>query len=178
VTPAHRSARRGLGGAGISRHSSQIGSSMVLLPPSVRPLRALHRLTAAAAWALVGATVAASEAERPPLLALRQGAELSCQPALPYFCENVHVRCVGLTTVAASPFKLRVAAGSPTVALVIDDENQARYQDAEVEWAEDGSYLLLSPRSANGYVKLLADGKYIFRHYIQGRGVMSLGHCK
>lgn len=151
---------------------------MLRLLPSVSPLRALHRLTTAAAWALVGATAAASEAERSPLLALRHGGELSCQPALPHFCENVHVRCTGLTTVATSAFKLRVAAGSPSVALVIGDENQARYQDAEVEWAEDGSYLLLSPRSANGYVKLLADGKYIFRHYTQGRGVMSLGHCK
>lgn len=141
-------------------------------------LRTLHRLTTAAAWALVGATVAASEAERSPLFALRQGGELSCQPTFAHFCENVHVRCAGLTTVAALPFKLRVVAGSRSVALVTGDENQARYEDAEVEWAEDDSYLLLSPRSANGYVKLLADGKYIFRHYIQGRGVMSLGYCK
>ena len=26
--------------------------------------------------------------------------------------------------------------------------------------------------------KLLSDGRYVFRHYIQSRGVMSLGQCK
>jgi hypothetical protein len=74
---------------------------------------------------------------------------------------------------------LRAAAGSKTVALVAQDaEDQRNYEGASSEWAEDGSYLLLSPRSTNGYVKLSSDGKYAFRHYIQSRGVMSLGQCK
>jgi hypothetical protein len=141
--------------------------------------RVIHRLTAAAAWTLVGATVAANETERSPLVALRQGRELSCQPTLPYFCENMHVRCAGRTAVATFPFALRAAPGLDSVALVASDaDDQLPYEHAKVEWAEDGSYLLISPRNTNGYVKLAADGKYVFRHYIQGRGVMSLGHCK
>ena len=104
---------------------------------------------------------------------------MSCQPALPHFCENVHVRCAGQTAVATFAFKLRAAPAINSIALVADDgENQREYENARVEWAEDGSHLLLLPPSTSGYVKLLSDGKYVFRHYIQGRGVMSLGQCK
>jgi len=141
-------------------------------------LRALHRLTTAAAWTLVGATAVANNAECSPLLELRKGEELSCRPTLPHFCENMHVRCAGQTEVATFPFKLRGASGLNSIALMASDEDKQRqYEDARVEWAEDGSYLLLSARSGKGYVKLLADGNYVFRHYIQDRGVMSLGHC-
>jgi hypothetical protein len=91
----------------------------------------------------------------------------------------MHVRCAGQTAVATFPFKLRFAPASNTVALLTqDEENGSNYTDASSEWAQDGSYLLLLPPNAGGYVKLLGDGKYVFRHYISGRGVMSLGHCR
>lgn len=142
-------------------------------------LRRLHRMTAAAAWTLVGTAALSIEAERPPLAALRQGGELSCRPTLPHFCENMHVRCAGQTAVATFPFRLRAASGVNFVALLASDEdNQRQYEKAGVQWAEDGSYLLLSPPGSSGYVKLFEDGRYVFRHYIQGRGVVSLGHCK
>ena len=91
----------------------------------------------------------------------------------------MHVRCAGQTAVTTFPFKLRVGPGVNTVALAAqDEENHSKYAGALLEWAEDGSYVLLSPGNDIGYIKLLADGKYIFRHYIQGRGVMSLGQCR
>lgn len=147
--------------------------------PERLTLRTLHRLAIAAVWTLAATTAVASNAERSPLLALRQGEALSCQPTFSHFCENVHVRCAGQTEVATFPFRLRAASGPGSVALMAGDEDRQRqFEDASVEWAEDGSYVLLSPRGSNGYVKLLANGRYVFRHYIQGRGVMSLGHCR
>jgi len=137
------------------------------------------QLAFAAVLAVASATAASSEAEPSAILKLREGGELSCEPALPHFCENVHVRCAGQTTVATFPFKLRAAPGSMSVVLLAqDEEDQRNYVGASSEWAEDSSHLLLSPRSVNGYVKLSSDGKYVFRHYIQGRGVMSLGLCR
>jgi hypothetical protein len=104
---------------------------------------------------------------------------LSCEPMLPYFCENMHVSCAGRTTIAALPFKLRMAPGINYVALVCEDQDsQGKYAGASHEWAEDGNSLLFSPRNASGYIKLLKNGSYALRHYIVGRGVMSLGQCR
>lgn len=76
-------------------------------------------------------------------------------------------------------FKLRTAGGTgPVQLLTASEEFQRRYEDASVEWDKDGGYVLLTPKAANGYVKLMAGGKYVFRHYLQSVGVMSLGHCK
>jgi hypothetical protein len=132
-------------------------------------LRALVALV----WVAAFPAGAADDALR----TLRQGGEVSCRSPEPFFCENVHVRCAGRTSVPAVPFVLRAAAGS--IELVSEaPEVQRTYQDAKVEWGEGGSYVLLMPRGANGYVKLLADGKYVFRHYIGSLGVMSLGTCR
>lgn len=91
----------------------------------------------------------------------------------------MHVRCSGQTSVATFEFTLRATGNTGTVELVTAAaEFQQRYENADVEWDKDGGYVLLSPKAANGYVKLLADGKYVFRHYIQSTGVMSLGQCK
>ena len=90
----------------------------------------------------------------------------------------MHVRCSGRTSVATFAFKLRTKAGTSTVDLLTSSEEfQQRYANANVEWDKDGGYVLLTPQAAKGYVKLLADGNYVFRHYINGAGVMSLGHC-
>ena len=142
-------------------------------------MRLLHLASIIAALVPWSGNTAANESAPGPLGTLRQGAELSCQSPEPYFCENMHVRCAGRTTVATFPFTLRAEAGGALVALTpVDAEGPGAYQHAKVEWAEDHSYLLLSPRVGSGYVKVLADGKYVFRHYIQSRGVMSLGQCQ
>jgi hypothetical protein len=113
------------------------------------------------------------------LLKLRQGGAVSCQPTLPYFCENVHVRCSRRTSVATFPFELRVTGITGTLeAAPAAEEVQRQYENAVVEWSKDGDYVLLAPTASNGYLKVLSDGKYIFRHYVQNAGVMSLGHCK
>lgn len=127
--------------------------------------------------ALVSVVAFPAGAAGDPLLTLRQGGEVACRSPEPFFCENVHVRCAGRTSVPAVPFVLRAAASS--VELVSEaQEVQRTYRGARVEWDEEGTYVLLLPRQANGYVKLLADGKYVFRHYIGSLGVMSLGACR
>jgi hypothetical protein len=134
-------------------------------------LRTLHALAWTVPWLAVAAAADA------PLDTLRQGGEVSCRSPEPFFCENVHVRCAGRTAVETFPFALRAASGSVEL-VTAAQEFQRTYQDAKVEWGEGGSYVLLMPRGANGYVKLLADGKYVFRHYIGSLGVMSLGTCR
>ena len=131
--------------------------------------------------ACLGSTAAAvaSATDDDVLLKLRQGGALSCQPTLRYFCENVHVRCIGRTSVPTFPFELRVTGVTGTLeAASAAEEVQRQYENAVVEWSKEGDYVLLVPTASNGYLKVLSDGKYIFRHYVQNAGVMSLGHCK
>ncbi|MDH4093177.1 MAG: hypothetical protein OEV81_00145 [Betaproteobacteria bacterium] len=123
---------------------------------------------------IAGAAAAADDV----LHALRQHGQVSCRSEEPFFCENVHVRCAGRTAVQTFPFVLRATAGSVTL-VTEAPEFQRQYENADLEWAGDGSYILLQPKGVQGYVKLLADGKYVFRHYLQqGVGVMSLGRCR
>lgn len=142
-------------------------------------IRIFNLLAAGIAWLASASLVVANEANTATLLKLRQGGELSCQPTLPHFCENMHVRCSGKTTVPTFEFSLRNATTTVALELTTTAEDfQRQYQSQNVEWDKGGSYVLLSPKASNGYIKLHSDGKYVLRHYIQGLGVMSLGHCK
>lgn len=141
--------------------------------------RTLHLLLFGIAWLSSSGDVVADEADVAAFFARRQAGEVACTPTLPYFCENMHVRCAGRTTVPTFEFKLRTTASAgPVQLLAASEEFQKIYENADVEWGKDGDYVLLSPKAAKGYVKLVSDGKYVFRHYLQSVGVMSLGHCR
>ena len=149
----------------------------------VRPHRVtswpLHALLSGLACLGSAVAAVADETADARLSKLRQAGVVSCQPALPYFCENVHVRCSGRTSVPTFPFRLRVAGSTGSLEPAsAAEEVQRLYQNAAVEWSKDDDYVVLSPRASNGYLKVLSDGKYIFRLYVQSVGVMSLGYCK
>lgn len=128
--------------------------------------------------ALPGLAVADDAAESAVARLARAGS-LACRPELPHFCDNVHVRCVGFTKVPTFAFTLRATPqkGSLEPAEGAEDFRQ-RYEGAQIEWDRNGEYVLLQPTGSNGYVKLFADGRYVFRHYEQAKGVMSLGQCR
>ena len=163
-----------------------MGIHFVAVPPNnadLRPhavtARALPLLLLGVAWLSSSGDAVADEAAVTTFLARRQAEEVACTPTLPHFCENMHVRCSGKTSVPTFEFKLRTTGSTGLVQLLTaSEEFQRLYENANVEWDKDGDYVLLSPRATNGYVKLMSDGKYVFRHYIQSVGVMSLGHCK
>jgi hypothetical protein len=76
-------------------------------------------------------------------------------------------------------FTLRTQGSAGSLELVATSEAfQRRCEGAHVEWDKDGGYTLLWLEEGPGYVKLLVDGRYVFRHCIQGLGVMSLGQCR
>jgi hypothetical protein len=142
-------------------------------------LRTLHLLVSGIAWLGENGAALANETPVAPLLKLRQAGEVACQPTLPHFCENMHVRCSGKTPVPTFEFKLRATSRTGSIELATaPEEFQRQYENANVEWDIDGGYVLLWPKATNGYVKLLSDGKYVFRHYLQSGGVMSLGRCR
>ena len=104
--------------------------------------------------------------------------ELSCQPSVPAFCGNMHVSCSGQTSIKTFLFKLRATPSHGTIESAPETEAmRTLYENGRIEWDGQGRYVLLLPRHASGYIKLLSDGTYSFRYYAQGVGVMSIGRC-
>jgi hypothetical protein len=119
-----------------------------------------------------------SDAPQSAILKLAQTGEVSCQPSLPFFCSNVHVSCSGQTSIETFPFKLRATLTQGTIESAHETEAfRMQYENGRVEWDRGGTYVILLPRLTNGYIKLLSDDTYSFRHYSQHGGVMSIGRC-
>ncbi len=113
---------------------------------------------------------------------LAETGEVSCEPALPVFCGNIHVSCSGPSALKAFPFKLR-ASGSrgwiETAADTADPKGIGElYENGRLDWDSRLAYVIVQPHRGNGYVKVQADGSYSFRHYSQDGATMSRGYCR
>jgi hypothetical protein len=140
-----------------------------------RSLDAFALRLSSAALAITATVVVASEDPQATIAKLARTGEVSCQPALPFFCGNIHVACSGLTTTRTFAFRLRVAGADGWIESASDIG--ALYAPGRVEQDPEGAYLILRPRQGGGYIKLLADGSYSFRHYARDAATMSYGRC-
>lgn len=144
-----------------------------MTPPLVQAARVgASSLLLVVAWAGVGAQTPDAVSN------LKRAGHIACEPSVPYFCANVHVSCAGKTSVATFPFTLRItpsgsALGAPPSAKAFAEA----YAGANVEWSNEGRYVILRPARSSGYIKIFRDGSYVFRHYPHHEGVMSLGTC-
>lgn len=141
------------------------------------------RVRRAVAAGLGAAAVFAAAADAAPsaIAALVRSGAVACQPAMPLFCSNIHVSCAGPSQMRALPFTLRATRSTGAIDIAAADTAGLRelYADARVEWDTDDAYVILRPRQASGYVKLLADGTYIVRHYTAPyAATMSRGRCE
>jgi hypothetical protein len=122
---------------------------------------------------------AASDASRTATSLRAQAVAVECQPALPFFCTNIHVACSGRTEVRTFPFMLRANSSRGWIESKSDASGLRKsYENGSVDWGKDGMYVILRPQGRKGYIKLLANGKYSFRHYSQDVGIMSHGQCR
>ena len=129
---------------------------------------------------LFGSSGFATESTAPQtaITKLAKTGAVSCQPALPSFCSNLHVSCSGQTPINTFPFKLRANLLHGSIESEPEPEGlQRQYENGRVEWDREGMYVIVLPRLASGYIKMLSDGTYSFRHYSQHVGVMSVGRC-
>jgi hypothetical protein len=94
------------------------------------------------------------------------------------FCSNIHVSCSGPSSIRTFPFVLRATRARGAIESTSDTSGiEEQYKNASVEWHGEGEYVILRPRRGNGYIKMLADGRYSFRHYPEHVGLMSRGLC-
>ena len=120
------------------------------------------------------AAVSCSAYSAPP-----RAVDVECEPALPVFCQNIHVSCAGPTELRTFAFRLRVVSGKGWIeAEPGAAEFQLLYSDARIEWSEAQGDVILRPREGPGYIKLQADGRFSFRHYPQSIGIMAYGRCQ
>ena len=122
---------------------------------------------------------AGSDAPQSATAKLTQAGEISCQPVFPVFCSNIHVACSGPSSMKTFPFKLRATTTAGSIESNSDTGGiREQYENARVEWESGGASVILRPRQASGYVKLLSDGTYVIRHYVAPHtATMSRGNC-
>ena len=111
--------------------------------------------------------------------ALARTGTASCKPALAFFCRNIHVRCSGRSTIPTFAFDITINAGQAVLKPTGDNgEATMAPRSGPVEWANDQAYVIVWLRPRPGYLKIAADGRYIFRHYFRDTGYMSYGSCR
>jgi hypothetical protein len=159
-------------GAGASGAVPSVGGKPLFVPP--------RQATLAVALVVLGSSALPAESGTPPsaVAKLAHTGEVACQPALPYFCSNLHVACAGQTSMKAFAFKLKSVQAQGTIESAPDPDNVLlQYDNGRIEWDRDGAYALLIPPQGSGYIKLLSDGSYSVRHYAPRGAVMSIGRC-
>lgn len=141
-------------------------------------LEAFAPLAAALALSLAAGLAGAKES-RTAIAKLAQAGAVACQPAHPVFCSNIHVFCSGPSALKTFAFKLRATRAQGSMEGPADTAGvAAQYENARVQWHHKDGYVILRPRQGNGYLKMLADGSYSFRHYSRDDATMSRGHCR
>ncbi len=103
--------------------------------------------------------------------------EVQCEPVHPFFCMNIHAGCAGRTDLAAVPFKLKADAGRGSIESP-DPDLRELYANGRADWDDGETRVLIRPASGQGYIRLLTDGRYVFRYYRGDAGVMSYGDCR
>jgi hypothetical protein len=132
----------------------------------------------ASALSVSAGFTAGGDASQAETSLLAHAVEVQCQPALPFFCGNIHVACSGRTEVRTFPFRFHANASRGWIESKSDTSGfQKLYEDGRVAWGKDDAYVILRPQGREGYIRLLANGKYSFRHYSQDVGIMSHGQC-
>jgi len=103
--------------------------------------------------------------------------EVQCEPVHPVFCMNIHAGCAGRTETPALAFKLKADAGRGSIESP-DADMRELYANGRAEWEDGETRVIVRPQRGQGYIRLLADGRYVFRYYRGDTGIMSYGSCQ
>lgn len=104
---------------------------------------------------------------------------IACEPSHPFFCLNIHAGCAGRTETATFAFRLHAAGGRGWIESAADTPDVRQlYENGRAEWGGEDTRVIVRPNRGPGYIRLLPDGKYIFRYYRGASGIMSYGQCR
>ena len=106
------------------------------------------------------------------------GNTLRCEPALPFFCKNIHIGCAGRTRMETGPFKILLSGDSQAIVI---QEKTAWSGDLTV--GEDGRSFVVRLTGKRDWIKVEGSKtsptlRYSERLYTQRGPVMSRGTCE
>ena len=108
---------------------------------------------------------------------LTRGESLSCTPAYPVFCANIHFACSGHSRVPTEDLSV-VLVGDSAVLTPTTATGDAATRRGPARFGERDAYLLVRFEPARDYFKVEADGRYSHRIYRRGGALMSRGTCR
>lgn len=99
-------------------------------------------------------------------MSLLAAALLSCVPALPFYCGNIHVGCAGRTRIETHPFDIQ--------------DGSVHFADGTV-WPvrlqTDGSTKILWRQDSTDWIRIDDTGRFSVRRYRKGQAMMTRGKC-
>jgi hypothetical protein len=100
-------------------------------------------------------------------LALEADASTKCTPALPFYCENIHIGCAGRSKISTQGFTFR--------------EQSVVFENGTV-WnvrpREDRKALILWRQDNDDWIRIEENNRFSLRRYDHGRALMMRGHCR
>ena len=102
---------------------------------------------------------------------------VDCQSTEPFFCANVHISCSGQSRIKTFDFTLKVDGESGVVNVI---NANSEYEDSfagRITRGENGRYLIFRPNDSRDYFKVMADGSFSQRRYVNKNALMTYGRC-
>ena len=93
-----------------------------------------------------------------------------CQPALPFYCANIHVGCAGRSRRPGEAFVLRIDGE-------IAAARFASGHEADMSVHRDARATVLRDRTTTDWVRLLPDGTFVHRIQSLKPALMMRGRC-
>lgn len=91
---------------------------------------------------------------------------ISCVPALPFYCGNIHVGCAGRTRIETSGF--------------VVEEGSVTFEDSTV-WPvrvqQNDAAILLWRKDSRDWIRIQDDGRFSLRRYRNANAMMTYGNC-
>ena len=99
-------------------------------------------------------------------MSLLAAAVLTCTPALPFYCQNIHIGCAGRTTM-------------PTQSFIIDND-RVTFSDTtlwHIRRQQDREAHILWRKNHRDWIRIEADGRFSLRRYDSATPMMTRGTC-
>ena len=97
--------------------------------------------------------------------------KLECRPALPFYCQNIHVGCAGRSKIRTPILKINLTASQ---AAVSSDDGQTVDMVARTARGDT----VLFDESSGNWIRLLANGTYAQRIHTRRGALMTRGTCR